>query len=312
MISVRNLLRPALLCGLFACSVASGQVFDRPVGQAGRLDAEPVIDGDVINDPAWQSVEPLTDFWQTQPNAGQPATERTEVRFGFTDDALIIGVIAFDDEPELIIATDTRRDSSLDDTDSIRVMIDGLLDRQNGFIFGTNPAGVEYDGQVNREGNSGFVPGGDGGFNLNWDAPWSVQSKIGDFGWSTEMRIPFTSLRYQDEEIQSWGLNIERRIRRRNEIAYWSRMSQDRTLLRVSEAGTIMGVVAPPQRNLQITPYVLASTEEGGDLPDRENNTEFGFDIKYSLTPSLTLDATYNTDFAQVEVFWRFVVLVVL
>ena len=116
------------------------------------------------------------------------------------------------------------------------------------------------------------------------------------------MRIPFTSLRYQNEDIQTWGVNFERRIRRNNEVAYWSRLSQDRDLLRVSEAGTMEGVVAPKQRNLQITPYVLGSTRDGGDLPSRDNNSEFGVDIKYSVTPSLTLDATYNTDFAQVEV----------
>jgi hypothetical protein len=304
-ISVRNMLRHTCLCAVIAVlglSVATAQQYQRPVGQAVRIGVDPVIDGDVINDPAWEGVTPITDFWQTQPNAGQPATQRTEVFFGFTEDALVIGVIAFDDEPDLIIATDTRRDSSLNDTDSFRVMIDGLMDRQNGFIFGTNPAGVEYDGQVNREGTNVFVPGGDGGFNLNWDAPWQVQSMIGDFGWSTEMRIPFTSLRYQAEDVQSWGVNFERAIRRNNEIAYWSPMSQDRDLLRVSEAGTMQGVEAPKQRNLQFTPYVLASTEDGGDLPDRDNNSEVGFDIKYSITPSLTLDATYNTDFAQVEV----------
>ena len=298
-------LRRYCLClalGVVTANAALAQQFQRPTGQATRLESEPVIDGNVMDDPAWIGVEPITDFWQTQPNAGQPASQQTEVRFGYTDDALIIGVIAFDDEPDKIIATDSRRDSSLDDTDGFRVMIDGLMDRQNGFIFGTTPAGLEYDGQVNRDGMNTFVPGGEGGFNLNWDAPWTVKSRIHEEGWSTEMRIPFTSLRYQNEDIQTWGVNFERRIRRNNEVAYWSRLSQDRDLLRVSEAGTMEGVVAPKQRNLQITPYVLGSTRDGGDLPSRDNNSEFGVDIKYSVTPSLTLDATYNTDFAQVEV----------
>jgi hypothetical protein len=278
----------------------SGQ--KRPVGQATELRQSPQVDGVVQGDPAWSGVTPITGLTQTQPNAGQPATQDTEIFFGFTDEALYIGVIAYDSEPQEIISTDTRRDSSLDDTDSVRIMIDGLLDRQNGYIFGTNPSSVEYDGQVTREGSGQFVPGGEGGFNLNWDAPWQVQSAVFDGGWSSEMRIPFSSLRYGSGGEQSWGFNVERRIRRNNEIAYWSPMSQDRDLLRVSEAGTIEGVRPPKQRNLQITPYVLASFEDGGDLPDRENNQEFGFDLKYSITPSLTLDATYNTDFAQVEV----------
>ena len=274
----------------------------RPTGQANALDTVPVVDGDVLNDPAWEGAIAITGFTQTQPRAGQPVSQETEVFVGFTDDALYIGVVAYDDDPSAIIATDSRRDSSLDDTDSFRVMIDGLLDRQNGYIFGTNPAGVEYDGQVTREGAGQFIPGGDGGFNLNWDAPWTVRAQISDIGWSAEMRIPFTSLRYGTGDVQSWGFNFERAIRRNNEIAYWSPMSQDRDLLRVSEAGTVEGIRAPRQLNLQVTPYVLAKYKEGGELAGSENDQEFGFDLKYSITPSLTLDLTYNTDFAQVEV----------
>ena len=172
----------------------SGQ--KRPVGQATELRQSPQVDGVVQGDPAWSGVTPITGLTQTQPNAGQPATQDTEIFFGFTDEALYIGVIAYDSEPQEIISTDTRRDSSLDDTDSVRIMIDGLLDRQNGYIFGTNPSSVEYDGQVTREGSGQFVPGGEGGFNLNWDAPWQVQSAVFDGGWSSEMRIPFSSLRY--------------------------------------------------------------------------------------------------------------------
>jgi hypothetical protein len=256
----------------------------------------------VLNDPAWQNAEAITDLIQIQPNSGRNATQRTEVFVGYTNEAIYIGVVAYDTNPELIIATDSRRDSSLTDTDAIRIMIDGLLDRQNGFVFGTNPAGVEYDGQVTREGAGQFIPGGEGGFNLNWDAPWTVNSKIGDYGWSTEMRIPFSTLRYGTGEEQTWGFNVERRIRRNNEIAYWAPMSQDRDILRVSEAGSVEGIRPPKQRNLQITPYVLGRFNDGGDLPDSETDSDFGVDIKYSVTPSLTLDATYNTDFAQVEV----------
>jgi hypothetical protein len=274
----------------------------RPVGQASALSSQPRIDGMVLGDSAWDGVTPLTGLVQTQPNSGRPMTQDTEIYVGYTETALVIGVVAYDSEPQEIISTDTRRDSSLDDTDSIKVLIDGLRDRQNGFIFGTNPSGVEYDAQVTREGVGQGFPGAPGGFNLNWDAPWTVQSAVFDGGWSTEMRIPFTTLRYGTDEIQSWGFNFERRIRRNNEIGYWAPMTQDRDLLRVSEAGTLENVRPPKQRNLQITPYVLASRKEGGSLPDDVNNEEVGVDIKYSVTPSLTLDLTYNTDFAQVEV----------
>ena len=290
---------------LLAAGVAVAQDYSlgpRPVGQAFELASEPVIDGIVAGDSAWDRGSPLTGLVQTQPDAGQPMSQDTDIYVGYTDTALIIGVIAYDSEPQEIISTDTRRDSSLDDTDSIKVLIDGLQDRQNGFIFGTNPSGVEYDGQVTREGAGQGFPGAPGGFNLNWDAPWMVRSTVFDGGWSTEMRIPFTTLRYGTEDVQSWGFNFERRIRRNNEVAYWAPMSQDRNLLRVSEAGTLENVRPPRQRNLQVTPYVLASREEGGSLAGDVNNEELGVDIKYSVTPSLTLDLTYNTDFAQVEV----------
>ena len=302
-------LRIYFACNLLALAIAGdvlAQTNDssapRPVAQAFALTTVPIIDGNVIDDPAWRGAEPITGFWQVQPNAGQAASQRTAVYIGFTDTALHIGVIAYDDEPLEIISTDSRRDSSLDDTDSIKIMIDGLLDRQNGYIFGTNPAGIEYDGQISREGAGQFVFGGEGGFNLNWDAPWTVRSEVSDIGWSAEMQIPFTSLRFGSGDVQEWGINIERRIRRNNEVVFWAPMSQDRSLFRVSEAGSIQGIRVPAQRNLQFTPYVLGSAQRGGTLSGTETDQEVGFDLKYSITSSLTLDATYNTDFAQVEV----------
>lgn len=275
-----------------------------PVGPsttAYPLNTAPLIDGDVRNDAGWLEVTPATDFWQVRPDEGQPASQRTEVYIGYTDEALYIGVIAYDDNPEGIIVADSRRDSDLSETDSFQVIIDGLLDRQNGFVFGTNPAGVEYDAQVTNEGSGGFRGGG-GGFNLNWDTSWEVDAEVGDYGWSAEMEIPFRALRYSGDPEQAWGINFQRNIRRNNEVAYWAPLERQYNIQRVSNAGTIEGIVPPRQRNLQITPYALASYEEGGGLADSLTDEEFGFDLKWGVTSSLTLDATYNTDFAQVEV----------
>jgi hypothetical protein len=275
---------------------------ERPVAQAVPLATAPVVDGNVIDDPAWRGVLPIDEFWQIQPRAGQPASQRTEVFVGFTDRALHIGVIAYDEQPRAIVSTDSRRDSSLEDTDSFRVLIDGLLDRQNAYVFGTNPTGVEFDGQVSREAQGQSISGGEGGFNLNWDTSWTVRSAVSDIGWSAEMEIPFTSLRFGNEVEQTWGFNFERRIRRNNEVSFWAPLSQDRNLYRVSEAGSIEGIRVPGQRNLQLTPYALGKWQRGGALDATRSNEEFGFDLKYSITSRLTLDATYNTDFAQVEV----------
>jgi hypothetical protein len=263
----------------------------------------PQIDGEVLGDPAWAQVPPTSGFYQVQPNEGQPATQRTEVWIGYTNEALYIGVVAYDDNPAGIIVADSRRDSSLDETDSFQVIIDGLLDRQNGLVFGTNPAGVEYDAQVTNEGSGGGFRGGGGGFNLNWDTTWEVDAQIGDYGWSAEMEIPFSALRYGSGDEQTWGINFQRTIRRNNEVAYWAPLDRQYSLQRVSEAGTVEGLRPPPRRSLQFTPYALAAAERGGSIVSgTETNEEVGFDLKWGVSPSLTLDATYNTDFAQVEV----------
>jgi len=291
-----------VVCLLIVTAATSAQApADRPVVRAAEMTSIPVLDGRVLEDSAWASLIPATGFWQVQPDDGEPATQRTEVYVGYSDDALYIGVVAYDDDPDAILVTDSRRDSDLADTDSFQVVLDGLRDGQNGFVFGTNPAGIQYDGQVTREGTGGVLGSGSGGFNLNWDGSWDVATEISEIGWSVEMRIPFRTLRYGRDEIQTWGINFQRNIRRNNEISYWAPLSRQHNLYRVSEAGSVTGIELPVQRNLKISPYVLGSSSSGGDLTGTENNSEVGFDIKYSITPSLTLDATYNTDFAQVE-----------
>ncbi len=192
--------------------------------------------------------------------------------------------------------SDTRRDGGLDDADSFRLVLDTFLDRQTGFVFGTNPSGVQYDAQIDFEGTRTFrsTPG----FNQDWDAVWDVRATISETGWSAEMAIPFSSLRYGNADVQSWGVNFERVIRRHNEVAFWAPLPHQFGLERIALAGTIEGIAVPAHRSLSLTPYALGRTVDGGGRRDEQ---ELGVDLKYSLTPSLTLDLTYNTDFAQVE-----------
>ncbi len=274
----------------------------QPKTKAYALKQKPILDGKVAGDAAWTQVVPTQGFWQTRPNEGQKATQETQVFIGYTDAALYIGIICFDDSPDQIIVADSRRDSDLGDTDSFRLLIDAFQDKQNGFVFGTNPAGIEYDGQVAGEGGGSFSGGG-GSFNLNWDTTWEVEAQITEQGWAAEMEIPFKALRYPNSDVQSWGINFQRNIGRNNEVSYWSPLSRQHDITRISQAGTLTNVAVPPQQNFKFTPYVLNRTERGGELPSgTHSDQEVGFDIKYSLTPSLILDATYNTDFAQVEV----------
>ena len=271
-----------------------------PRSRATLLDSAPVLDGKVLGDGAWRDARALTNFTQVRPTEGAAASKKTEVFIGYTKDALYVGVICYDDDPSAIIVADSRRDSDLDVTDSFSFIIDGFFDRQNGFVFGTNPAGVQYDGQVTNEGSGQFRSGG-GGFNLDWDTSWDVQAQITDYGWSAEFELPFKSLRYGNDRSQAWGFNFQRNIRRNNEIAFWAPIPRQYNLYRASLAGRVEGIDPPAQRNLKITPYAVGKMARGGTLIGTSNETDVGMDLKYSITPSLTLDATVNTDFAQVE-----------
>jgi hypothetical protein len=281
------------------------------VATASRAPEAPTMDGDVLGDPAWASATPISGFTQEQPNEGQPSSERTEVRVIFTKDTLYIGAVLYDSDPSGIIVSDARRDAPMDDTDSFQMIVDTYRDRQNGFVFGTNPAGIEYDGQVTNEGQGGgglgfgqMQSGGSGsGFNINWDGAWTVRARTGDHGWSAEFAIPFRTLRYPASASQTWGINFQRNIRRKNERTYWAPIPRQFNLYRLSLAGSLSGVETPALRNLRVTPFALGNALASGEAPvDTEADFDFGGDLKYSITPSLTLDATVNTDFAQVEV----------
>ena len=289
-----------LLVFILAVASAASSHGAQPSLEAKLLDDQPVIDGLVLDDVLWQQIQPGTDFQQVQPDEGQPASARTEVRIGYTVDTLFVAIVCYDDDPATLIVADSRRDAGLSDLDSFQMIIDGFQDRQNGFVFGTTPAGGEYDGQVTKSGGGGFSSAD---FNLNWDASWEVVTYVGDFGWSAEFAIPFKSLRYSGKAGQNWGINFQRNIARRDEVAYWAPLPRQYNLYRLAEAGTLTNLTPPSQRSLKVTPYVLGTVDRGGDAqPGTHNDMELGFDAKVALTPSLTLDVTYNTDFAQVEV----------
>ena len=290
---------------------ASPATRPRPSGTAGAVPEAPTLDGDVLNDPAWKAAPVISGFFQEQPIEGAPSSERTEVRLVFTKDTLYIGAVMYDAEPGGIVTADPRRDASLDDVDSFRMLVDTYRDRQNGFVFGTSAAGGEYDGQVTNEGQGGggiafggtSAAGSGGGFNINWDGAWTVRTKISEVGWTAEFAIPFKTLRFPGTPDQTWGVNFQRNIRRKNERAYWAPIPRQFNLYRVSLAGSVSGIKTPPVRNLKIMPYALGQTITSGVEPaPTDNSAEFGGDLKYSVTPALTLDATVNTDFAQVEV----------
>jgi hypothetical protein len=260
----------------------------------------PVIDGHV-DDMSWSTTESFSAFVQQEPNDGQPATERTEIRFLLDRQNLYIGVICFDDEPENILVSQSRRDADLDDTDSIQILLDTFNDGQNAFVFGTNPFGIEYDGQVMAEGQAG--QGNRGGFNLDWDADWAVRTGMTERGWEAEFAIPLKTLRYSPGQERTWGINAMRNIRRKNEQVFLAPVPRGYNLHRVSVAGKLRGLSLPARRDLKLVPYASGAVTDDATLrTDTVSRTgDVGLDVKWGVRADLTLDVTVNTDFAQVE-----------
>lgn len=284
-------------------------ITNRPEFKAIPLSQEPVIDGEVINDPIWKTLPAIENLVQLRPNYGQPVSEKTVIRVAYSASTFYVSVICYDSDAKNIVVSDSRRDADLNDEDSFLFIIDTYNDRQNGFLFGTNAQGMEYDAQIDNEGRGSFngnrqQGGVIGGTNLNWDATWKVRSQLGDYGWSAEFAIPFRSLRFASGENKTWGLNFRRNISKNTETAFWTSLPLGFDMKRLSLAGKLTGLKLQNPGNLKLIPYALTQLVNNKAVDPNENDTNFevGADIKYSVTPSLTLDLTYNTDFAQVEV----------
>jgi hypothetical protein len=249
-----------------------------PDALASKITAPPVVDG-LLHDEVWSGLGALAGFTQREPSEGRPVSQRTEVRVAYDTEALYIGAWLFDEQPSGIVVGQTLRDASLDDSDAFVVVLDTYLDRQNGFVFGTTPAGIEYDGQVAGEGVGGGAGSGRqqrgsvGGFNLNWDGSWDVATTRDERGWYAEIRIPFSTLRYGAGGPQDWGVNFERKIRRNSEQSTWAPLPRQFGVYRVSLAGTL-ALEAPAKRTVTVSPYVLADGFKDYQVPSPE--VEYG------------------------------------
>lgn len=256
---------------------------------------EPIrLDG-LLDEPVWQGAPAGTGFIQREPNPGQPATEETEIRVAFTDHALYIGIRALSSDPDAVVAEEMQRDGALFRDDSVLVLLDTFNDNRNAYFFEVNPNGAFTDALVTDEGRD---------FNVQWDAVWRAVGHRTPEGWSAEMEIPFATLRF-DPNQDTWGLQVRRLIRHKNEEVFWAPVPLEANLFRISLAGDLTGIRGPePGLNLRIKPFAVGSATNfqtpAGDVSD--DDVEAGLDIKWGLTRTTTLDLTYNTDFAEVEV----------
>ncbi len=259
-----------------------------------RVAKAPVLDG-ILTDDAWTQAEAISNFTQRELREGTPATERTEVRIVYDQHSLYVGVWCYDSQADAIVANEMKRDFNVDVEDNFGIILDTYHDRRNGFMFCINPNGARYDALVTDEGQ---------GINSDWTALWDVRTTITPEGWFAEINIPFSTLRFSDEPEQVWGVNFVRNIRRKQQQDLWQAYLRNYGFQKLSQAGVLMGLKDIRRGNaVEVKPYILAGVEHGfAPYSDaRSTDKKIGLDIKYSLTPTLTLDVTTNTDFAQVE-----------
>jgi hypothetical protein len=257
----------------------------------------PTIDG-VLDEAVYQRVPAITGFIQQEPDEGEPSTDRTEVWLLFDDRHIYVSARLWQ-APGSIVGTEMRRDNqNLTRNDNFAVILDTFRDRRNGFLFYASAAGGLFDGLVTDEGQN----------NREWNTVWNGRTGRFDGGWTVEFAIPFRSLRYATAGDQTWGVNFRRITIGKNELATLAPVPAsygNPGVMRLSLAATLVGLRTPPAgRGLEIKPYALSSlTTDRSVTPATSNDPagDVGFDLKYSLTRGLTLDVTYNTDFAQAE-----------
>jgi len=255
------------------------------------------IDG-LLDESAWSLAPPATDFLQQEPTEGASASERTEVRVLFDDRNIYFGIRAFDDAAQ-INARELVRDASFSNDDKIEILLDTYNDKRNAFRFAVNPLGTQQDALITDEGRD---------VNLSWDASWLSSGKIDQTGWTVEIAIPLTTLRFKEGE-DTWGFNSARIIRRKNEEDLWTSWQRSFGLERVSQAGELVGVGKIKRRRLyEVKPYVTGGWREG--VPqvgapgfDSGIQGKIGLEVvKVGITPSVTAEFTANPDFGQAEV----------
>ncbi len=277
-----------VVCVLWLPSVATvaAQTPPAPAGrqtdgqrtvQAVRLTEPLRVDGQ-LDESLYTTVPSVTDFIQTEPAPGAPATERTEVWLSFDADNVYVTLRAWESQPARMIVNEMRRDSSsILQNENVAFVFDTFNDRRNGVVFNINPIGGRMDGQISNEGN----------YNGDWNPVWDLAVGRFEGGWTVEAAVPFTSLRFGPGTAQVWGFNARRINRWKNEISYLSRVPDGTGvdgLVRVSSAATMIGLEVPSVRNLEVKPFVTSDLRSDNVARPRVRNDlsgDLGLDVKY-------------------------------
>jgi hypothetical protein len=291
-VAVSALAGPSERSRASAASAAAARIEAREVeGNAGALK----LDGD-FTERAWELAPATRGFVQRDPKEGAAPAFETEVRVVYDRNYLYVGVWAFDSTPASIVGIRTRRDEQ-SPSDWVRVMIDSYHDRRTAYEFAVNPAGVKQDRYWYSDGNS----------DPSWDAVWDVSVRRDDKGWRAEFRIPFSQLRFEPGKRDAFGFAVLRQVGRLNETSSWPLIAKSKAGF-VSQMGELTGLkLVGAGKRLEIAPYTVGQVQsqpvEAGNpfqsSPDPSGS--LGLDMKYAVTPGLTLTTTLNPDFGQVE-----------
>ena len=268
-----------------------------PVANAVRADVPPAIDGRE-DDAVWRAAPAMSDFLEFQPTEGKAPRFRTEFKAAYDDRNLYVFVRAFDPHPDSIMTALTRRDIR-GPSDQLKLMIDSYHDRRSGFEFAVNPLGVKRD----------YAMYNDNSEDDSWDGVWDVGTRIDSVGWTAEFRIPFSQLRYANRPDHTFGFAVWRDIERYKERTSWPlyKSSQSGISSQLGELADIRDIA--PFHRLEVAPFTVVKSSSievtgapsGASLWGRSQKLSAGADLKYGVTPNLTLDATVNPDFGQVE-----------
>jgi len=297
-----------------------------PLAHAVPLDGPITLDGR-LDEEIWRTATPITEFTQLDPNEGERVSERTEVYIAFDREAIYVAARLQDSGP--VSRRLARRDAAVNDSDWFSVAFDSYHDHLTAYRFWVNPDGVRRDEMLTSGGSrsatttsstgsagtgSSFLERG-GQPDASWEPVWAAATEVSDSGWTAELRIPFSQLRFGREEVQTWGLQLERRIARKQEQAFFAHTPKNQPA-GVALFGHLEGVrVASGSRPLEVAPYALGrvmrrpaslasdqSVDFVNPFSDRSEATlGMGADIKYRVTSNFTLDAALNPDFGQVE-----------
>jgi hypothetical protein len=268
-----------------------------PEVRAARVAQGPTLDGR-LDDPAWAVARPVTDFVQSDPDEGRPASEATEVRIVYDGKALYVGARLFDRDPGGIASRLARRDV-VTASDELRVLLDTYHDHRTAFQLAVNPAGVRRDAVAGDDGSD---------FDDSWDPVWQVATSVDSLGWTVEMRIPFSQLRFSSAPHQVWGIRLVRWIQRKNELALFPFVPKTESGVASRFAHLVDLNLANEPRHVEALPYVVTRGRfrrpSAPGNPFDDGHTTFGsagLDLKAGVASNLSLDGTVNPDFGQVE-----------